>query len=290
MWDMVDLSPQPTDCAVLPDRRGAERRPIRAARRARERVRLLGQTMDLVRPEEVLHHVDTWVTEGRKAVVANHNLNSLNLIRRNPAMAAFYDRADLVEVDSAPLIAFARLLGVHGRAFHRCTYLDWRDHFWSLADRKRWRVMYLGGAPGVAETARQRLATCYPGTTIAVRDGYFDAAPESDGTASVLAEIAAFRPHILFVGMGMPRQEVWIGENLDALPDAVIFSVGAAFDYEAGVQSAAPRWMGPLGLEWLYRLVKDPQRLARRYLIEPWGLADLIVADVVTALRARLKS
>ena len=290
---MVDLSPHhqdmALDAALLPDRRSMGRRPIRTARRARERVRLLGQPMDLVRPEEVLHHVDAWVTEGRKALVANHNLNSLNLIRRNPAMAAFYDRADLVEVDSTPLIAFARMLGVHGRAFHRCTYLDWRDHFWSLADRKGWCVLYLGGAPGVAETARQRLTTLYPGTTIAVRDGYFDAAPGSAGTASVLAEIAAFKPHILFVGMGMPRQEVWIGQNLDALPDSVIFSVGAAFDYEAGVQSAAPRWMGPLGIEWLYRLVKDPQRLARRYLIEPWGLADLIVADIVAATRARFK-
>ena len=290
---MVDLSPHrqdmALDAALLPDRRSMGRRPIRTARRARERVRLLGQPMDLVRPEEVLHHVDAWVTEGRKALVANHNLNSLNLIRRNPAMAAFYDRADLVEVDSTPLIAFARMLGVHGRAFHRCTYLDWRDHFWSLADRKGWRVLYLGGAPGVGETARQRLTTLYPGTTIAVRDGYFDAAPGSAGTASVLAEIAAFKPHILFVGMGMPRQEVWIGQNLDALPDSVIFSVGAAFDYEAGVQSAAPRWMGPLGIEWLYRLVKDPQRLARRYLIEPWGLADLIVADIVAATRARFK-
>jgi len=284
---MVDLSPQAMDTALLSDRRNAERRPIRAARRARERVKLLGQPVDLVRPEEVLHQVDTWVSEGRKAVVANHNLNSLNLIRRNPAMAAFYERADLVEVDSTPLIAFARALGVHGRTFHRCTYLDWRDHFWSLADRKGWRVLYLGGAPGVAETARQRLMTLYPSAIIAVRDGYFDATPGSAANASVLAGIAAFKPHILFVGMGMPRQEVWIGQNLDALPDSVIFSVGAAFDYEAGVQDAAPRWMGPLGIEWLYRLVRDPERLAKRYLIEPWGLADLIVADVFTAIRAR---
>ncbi|AQR62921.1 glycosyltransferase [Brevundimonas sp. LM2] len=285
---MADLSPNTLDAALAPDRRESPRRPIRAARRPRESVRLLGQRVDLVRPEEVLNQVEAWVAQGRKAVVANHNLNSLNLVRRHPDMADFYRRADLVEVDSAPLIAFARLIGIHGRAFHRCTYLDWRDHFWSLADRKGWRVMYLGGAPGVAETARQRLAARYPGAEIAVRDGYFDAAPGSAGTAEVIAALNAFQPNILFVGMGMPRQEVWIGQTLDALPDSVIFSVGAAFDYEAGVQSVAPRWMGPLGLEWLYRLVRDPGRLARRYLIEPWGLADLILADVVTAIRGRL--
>jgi len=284
---MADVSPALPPADFADDRREGRRLPFRKARRTRERVRLLGQTVDLVRPEEVLYHVETWIAEGRKAVVANHNLNSLALLQKHPDLQRFFDRADLVEVDSTPLIHFAKLLGLHGRAFHRCTYLDWRDHFWSLADRKGWRVLYLGGAPGVAETARQRLMTLYPSAIIAVRDGYFDATPGSAANASVLAGIAAFKPHILFVGMGMPRQEVWIGQNLDALPDSVIFSVGAAFDYEAGVQDAAPRWMGPLGIEWLYRLVRDPERLAKRYLIEPWGLADLIVADVFTAIRAR---
>lgn len=289
LWGMVDLSPAPRDARIAPDRRHAIRRPIRVARRSRERVLLLGQTVDLVRPEEVLHHVEAWVTQGRKALVANHNLNSLNLIRQNPGMAAFYRKADLVEVDSAPLIAFARMLGIHGQHFHRCTYLDWRDHFWSLADRKGWRIMYLGGAPGVAETARQRLSAQFPGATIGGRHGFFDATPGSAETRSVLDEITAFRPQILFVGMGMPRQEIWIGQNLEALPDSVIFSVGAAFDYEAGVQHPAPRWMGRMGLEWLYRLARDPRRLAKRYLVEPWGLSDLVVADVVAAVRARFR-
>jgi N-acetylglucosaminyldiphosphoundecaprenol N-acetyl-beta-D-mannosaminyltransferase len=285
---MVDVSSNPMDACLSPDRRRRRRRPIRTTRRPRERVRLLGELVDLVRPEEVLHHVDAWVAQGRKAVVANHNLNSLNLIRRNPEMAAFYQQADLVEVDSTPLIAFARLIGIHGRGFHRCTYLDWRDHFWSLANRKGWRVLYLGGAPGVAEAARQRLQVRYPSTSIAALDGHFDAAPGSADTRSVLARIKAFQPHILFVGMGMPRQEIWISQNLSALPDCVILSVGAAFDYEAGVQRVAPRWMGPIGLEWLFRLVCSPRRLGKRYLVEPWGLINPIMADVTTAIRGRL--
>jgi N-acetylglucosaminyldiphosphoundecaprenol N-acetyl-beta-D-mannosaminyltransferase len=69
----------------------------------------------------------------------------------------------------------------------------------------------------------------------------------------------------------------------------VIFSVGAAFDYEAGAQKAAPRWMGRLGLEWLYRLIADPRRLFRRYLIEPWALSDLMAADLVAAARRGFK-
>lgn len=283
MTETSSFTFQPTPA----DRRQTTRAPFRKARRARERVRLLGQTVDLVRPEEVLHHVETWIEARKKVVIANHNLNSLALLEKHPELKRFYERADLVEVDSTPLIHFAKLLGLHGKAFHRCTYLDWRDHFWSLVDRNGWRVMYVGGEAGVVERARDRLSTCYPRADIKVRDGFFDASPGSADNDRVVEEVRAYRPHILFVGMGMPRQELWILNNLDALPDCAIFSVGAAFDYEAGAQKAAPRWMGRMGVEWLFRLVNDPKRLARRYLIEPWSLSHLIVADLMTALRTR---
>jgi N-acetylglucosaminyldiphosphoundecaprenol N-acetyl-beta-D-mannosaminyltransferase len=284
---MTDASRFSLPEAVATDRGQQARAPFRKARREHERVRLLGQTVDLVRPEEVLHHVETWVEARRKVLIANHNLNSLALLQKHPRLQRFYDRADLVEVDSTPLIHFARLLGLQGKAFHRCTYLDWRDHFWSLVDRKGWRVMYIGGAPHVVERARGRLASEYPNADIRARDGFFVATPGSRDNAVVVAEVKAFDPHILFVGMGMPRQELWILDNLDALPDCAVFSVGAAFDYEAGEQKAAPRWMGRMGLEWLFRLVHDPRRLARRYLIEPWSLSQLIVADVWTAIRTK---
>ena len=262
------------------ERRTAPRRPFRKERREGERVRILGQPMDLVRPEEVLHHVQNAVAAGRRTVVANHNLHSLYLLQKHPEIARFYERADLVEVDSTPLIWFSRALGLHSRAFHRCTYLDWRDHFWSVANRLGWRVMALGGAPEVGPAAQAKLSRTYPGADIRTLSGYFDARPDAAENASVLSDIAGFQPHILFVGMGMPRQERWIAENLDRLPDCVILSVGAAFDYEAGVQSAAPRWMGRAGLEWLYRLLQDPKRLFHRYCVEPWSLLPLIWADI----------
>lgn len=269
------------------DRRAAPRQAYRKARRAHERVRLLGQAMDLVRPEEVMHHLQLAVAEARRSLIANHNLHSLYLLTRRPELQAFYDRADMVEVDSTPLLWFSRVLGLHSRAFHRCTYLDWRDHFWSLADRKGWRVLSIGGAPGVGEAAVAKLASRYPGAEIETRHGYFDAAPGSADNAAVLAQVAAFRPHVLFVGMGMPRQELWIADHFDALPPCVVLSVGAAFDYEAGAQKAAPRWMGRAGIEWAYRLFHDPKRLFVRYCVEPWFLLPLIVADIRAARRRR---
>jgi N-acetylglucosaminyldiphosphoundecaprenol N-acetyl-beta-D-mannosaminyltransferase len=241
--------------------------------------------MDLVRPEEVMHHVAVAVHNGERFAVANYNAHGIYLARKHPKFGQFCEAADLIEVDSAPIILFTRMLGLHSRPFHRCTYLDWRRHFWSLANREAWRVYYLGGAPGVADTAAERLRAEYPNAQIVVRHGYFDAAPGSADNAQILAQIADFRPQVLFVGMGMPRQEAWLADHTHLLPPCVTFSVGAAFDYEAGVQRPAPRWTGRLGVEWLYRLACDPRRLFGRYCIEPWALAPAALSDIMTALR-----
>lgn len=234
-----------------------------------------------------MHHIAEAVASGEPHRIANHNAHSIYLTKKNSEFAAFFDHADLIEIDSTPLIFFTRLLGLHSRPMHRCTYLDWRDHFWSVASRNRWRVFYLGGEPGVAAKAAKQLTGRYPGVSIETRDGFFDVAPESTDNQSVLHQITEAAPQILFVGMGMPRQEAWIHRNQRLLPPMVVLSVGAAFDYEAGVQEPAPRWMGRAGVEWLFRLVGDPHRLFFRYCIEPWSLLAPALSDLIRASRLR---
>ena len=251
-----------------------------AAPSAAPRVELLGGAMDLVTPDEVLGRVAAAAGGGPRVLIANHNLHSLSLCRRDPQMAALYARADLIQVDSRPAIAWGRLLGLPMTVGHRCTYLDWREAFWRLADQNRWRVFYLGGAPGVAAEAARRLNQRWPGAQIATHDGFFDRAPGSPDDAAVVAEIDAFAPQVLLVGMGMPLQEAWISRHYDELNAAAVLPVGAAFDYEAGVQRAAPRVLGRLGLEWLYRLAADPRRLFHRYLVEPWTLLGPAAGDL----------
>ena len=157
-------------------------------------------------------------------------------------------------------------------------------------NRNGWRVMYVGGTQDVVDVARERLMARYPRARISGCNGYFDASPGSADNAALLKQITAFQPHILFVGMGMPRQEIWTLENHKAYGPAATFTVGGAFDYEAGVQKAAPRWMGPMGMEWLFRLMVDPQRLFSRYCVEPWSLVGLACHDVVRALGRRAAS
>ena len=104
----------------------------------------------------------------------------------------------------------------------------------------------------------------------------------------MLAAIAAFDPDVLMVGMGMPQQETWVLDNRAALKRAAIFTVGAAFDYEAGVQRTPPRWTGRLGVEWLARLASEPRRLAWRYLVEPWSLLGPALHDIGMRVGATL--
>ncbi len=120
-----------------------------------------------------------------------------------------------------------------------------------------------------------------------MRHGHFDSAPEGPQNAAVLDSIRAFEPDVLFVGMGMPRQEAWILQNRAALGRCVIFPVGAAFDYEAGAIPTPPRWTGRLGIEWMFRLAAEPRRLCRRYLLEPWSLLGPALGDLLARARRR---
>ena len=97
----------------------------------------------------------------------------------------------------------------------------------------------------------------------------------------MMAAIKEYRPHLLILGMGMPRQEHWLFDHLEQLPETAILNAGAAIDYVAGAVRTPPRWAGRFGLEWLFRLAAEPDRLWRRYLVEPWYILGLFLRDLV---------
>ncbi len=253
-------------------------------------MKIFGHDMHLVKANNVLGSISDAISDQRKILVGNQNLHSLYLSKRDRGMAEFFRLADIIEVDSMPLILWGKFLGLGTTRANRCTYLDWRAPFWDMAAQNRWRVFLLGSADGVAAKAAEALRAEFPGAEIATHHGFFDKAPDGEENAAVISEINAFAPHVLLVGMGMPLQERWIADNFETVQSAALLSVGGAFDYEAGIQSAAPRFLGQLCLEWLYRLVCDPRRLASRYLVEPWHLAGEARADLLRYLvRPRLK-
>lgn len=250
------------------------------------RVSFLGITVHPTTLTELTDSVGELIESHQQAVVANHNVRSLHLFHHDARFRAFYQRSALTHIDGMPIIALARLYGHSLRREQRITYVDWMNPLMERATSCGWRVFYLGSAQGVADHGARVLQCSWPGLTIATASGYFDATRDGAENRRVLTTIREYRPHLLMVGMGMPRQEHWILENLDQLPAAVILPCGAAIDYVAGALPTPPRWAGRCGLEWLFRLKAEPRRLWRRYLLEPWSILWIIARDFLVR-RAR---
>jgi N-acetylglucosaminyldiphosphoundecaprenol N-acetyl-beta-D-mannosaminyltransferase len=255
--------------------------------------RVLGVEVEALDRTELLRAIETSVeardpAAARPLVIANHNLHSAALSRRDPGLRRFYSRADRVFVDGMPLAWFGRLTGGALRRQHRTTYVDLIHPLADLAVASGWRVMFVAGTDEAVERGRAALLERHPGLCLTVRSGWFDARQGGPEDEMVLAEIASVEPHVLLVGMGMPRQEHWIDGRRDRIHASVVMNAGACLDYVAGIQRTPPRWMGALGLEWLARLVGDPRRMARRYLVEPWSLVPIAARELVAATVRRL--
>jgi len=252
------------------------------------RFTLLGAKVDALTTADLFAVISENIAQKSKFLIGNHNLHSLYLYRRSEVLRAYYERADIIEIDSMPLIAWAKLLGFKVSRANRITYLDYRESFWRLAEDRGWIVYHAGGHPDTLLPAKTNLLARYPRLKLYQHTGYFNIKGEEN--QRLLADIAEKTPDILFIGMGMPRQELWIEDNYDALPKCVILPVGAAFDYEAGAQYEPPRWMGQWGVEWLARFVNDPKRLFERYFLEPWSLIPAAFGDIWRRMRVRALS
>ena len=171
----------------------------------------------------------------------------------------------------------ARVLGLP--VAERVSGVDLVARICERAADKGYAVFLLGALPGVAEDAARSLQSRCTGLRIVgTRDGYFS--PEDE--PKVVQEIAEAKPDILFVGLGAPRQEKWISRHMEALQVPVAIGVGGTFDVLAGRAKRAPEWMQRAGLEWLYRLLREPSRLPRM-----WSLPRLIWMTLWEALRKR---
>jgi len=221
--------------------------------------------------------VEEGVESRKTCIIANHNLHSLYLFQRDAKMRELFSKAKWIHADGMGVVLLGKASGATLPRSTRVTYVDWLPMLFERAAMRRWRVFYLGSKPGVAEKGAAILRQRLPALEIRTADGYFE--PNGEQNERVLEAIKLFRPHLLMVGMGMPRQEYWILDNLDRLDPAVVLPCGAAIDYAAGEVPTPPRWAGRCGLEWFCRLAAEPKRLWKRYLVEPWFLLFLVATQ-----------
>lgn len=245
------------------------------------RYKFLSTEIDAITQDDVYQAIAEAVDTGQRRVIANHNLHSLYLYHRDRRFAQFYRRSDCIYVDGMVVIFLARALGLPFRKEHRTTFLDSLDDLMAEIVRHDWRVFYLGSKPGVSERGAEEMRRRFKGLRIATMHGYFDGRPGSPENSSVIEAINAFQPNLLMVGMGMPRQELWVLDNLESISANAIITCGATMDYFTGEIASPPRWAGPLGLYGFTRLLSEPRRLWKRYLIEPWVVLGLFLRDLL---------
>ncbi len=225
---------------------------------------------------EGLHAEVAHLVRRRGGIVLNANAHCLNLCHEDEGLRNFFAAADVVFCDGAGVRLAARMLG--DQLPERITYADWLPRLAALAEERGFSLFFLGARPGVAGEAARRLRASHPDLRIVgVRHGYFDHGAGSSENGAVVAEINAARPDVLLVGLGMPLQERWLMENLHGLDVGVALTGGAVFDYASGRLRRGPRLLTDNGLEWLARLIVEPRRLWRRYLLgNPLFLARVI--------------
>jgi N-acetylglucosaminyldiphosphoundecaprenol N-acetyl-beta-D-mannosaminyltransferase len=228
--------------------------------------RVLGVRFDAVQIPDVVARMEEWIAKKEHAhYVAISNVHVVMEARHSVAFRNVLDSADLCVPDGMPLVWVGRMRG-HNLA-HRVYGPDLFMSFCRETQSKGYRHFFYGGAPGVPEALAAKLREQFPMLEVA---GTYSppfrplTAEEDDEVVEMIHRANA---DVLWVGLGCPKQELWMHEHRERLRVPVLLGVGQAFDIHAGRLRQAPRWMQERGMEWLFRLAAEPRRLWRRYLV-----------------------
>ncbi|HEY1694846.1 MAG TPA: WecB/TagA/CpsF family glycosyltransferase [Polyangiaceae bacterium] len=251
-----------------------------AAGSARRRVRLGRVAVDALTFDQALDAIASLVADKRGGAVFTPNVDHVVMVDHDARFRDAYDAATLSLADGMPILWGARLLGSPLPA--KISGSDLVMPLMERAARRGWRVYLLGGGPGVAAKAAEKLVERFPAIVIAGTDApMLDMSAPAEGRAGVVARIRETRPDLVLVCLGAPKQELFIAEVAPQLRPAVFLGVGAAVDFIAGTVRRAPRWMSDNGLEWLYRLAQEPRRMWRRYLLRDPEFALIVLRDLL---------
>ena len=235
--------------------------PATTARLAR--VDVLGVGVSAINMRVALDEIERWIVEREKHYVCVTGVHGVMESVRDHELRQIHNLSGLTTPDGMPLVWAGRLAGAHW--MRRVCGRDLLPAVCEMAAAKGWRSYFYGGGTGVADRLASRLLAKYPGMSIvgAYSPPFRELTPDEDH--QIVEQINATAPDLVWVGLSTPKQERWMAAHVGKLNAPVLLGVGAAFDMHAGTLRHAPRWMQQAGLEWLYRLYREPRRLWRRY-------------------------
>ena len=231
------------------------------------RMKFMNTEIDNLTMEEALDAMDGLIKQKKSAYVLTPNVDHLVQLERGGPLCDVYKEADLIVADGKPLIWISQWYGTPIK--EKISGSDLFPRLCEVAAQNGYTMFFLGAMEGVAAKAAENLKARFPGLKVA---GTYSPPYGFEKDEAELAKIGdmihAAAPDILIVGLGCPKQELFIYNNRKKLGVPLSLGLGASLDFEAGNIKRAPAWMSNHGLEWLFRITQDPKRLAKRYLID----------------------
>lgn len=245
----------------------------------RQTVPVLGVSIDVVQWAAAITRIASWAANHESRYVCFCNSHSIITVKKDDVFNQAVAMADMATPDGAPVVWMLRRLGYKEQQRINGPDLMWR--YCAHAAQRRESIYLYGNTTATLAALQVRLTQAFPGLIIAGSfSPPFRAATEEED-AAIVERINASGAGTVWVSLGCPKQEKWMADHRGSV-NAVMLGVGAAFDYQAGTIRRAPLWIQDAGLEWLYRLVTEPRRLWRRYLVTNtlfiWGAARQLLA------------
>jgi len=250
-----------------------------------ERINILGVPVSALNMTLAIRTIEGWVKRREARYVCVCDVYSASLASGRTDHLAALQGADMVAPDGKPLSVVGRLRG--NKTIQRVSGPDLMPALCAYSASRGWKHYFYGGAEGVAEELAANLKAANPELEIAGTECPPFREQTRDEKQATVDRITASGAHIVWVGLGCPKQERWIAENVGKIPNAVLIGVGAAFDFQTGRVRRAPMWMRNAGLEWLHRLISEPRRLWRRYLVYAPRFVFLNLIEAIGLVSAR---
>jgi N-acetylglucosaminyldiphosphoundecaprenol N-acetyl-beta-D-mannosaminyltransferase len=248
------------------------------------RTNLFGIEIDILNMTEAVNELQTWVSHREKGqrcrFVVTPNVDHAVLYQENEKLRDAYANADMVLADGHPIVWASRLLG--SRLPERVAGSELVPRlFDATSGEKPLRVFLLGAADGVAARAAEKMKAQWPNVeTVGVYSPPMGFEKDAQQSEIIIDLIAKAAPEVVIVGLGAPKQEIWVNEYRDRIPAAAALCVGATIDFLAGEKKRAPVWMQRGGVEWLHRMCSEPKRLVKRYAKDAWIFPQLVMKQM----------
>lgn len=240
------------------------------------RIKFLNTEIDNLTMDEALGKVDELIKDRKPSYVVTPNVDHIVKLENDNEFKNVYNEADLILTDGMPLVWISKFKGQEIK--EKVSGSDLFPRVCELAAKRGYKIFLLGAAEGVAEEAAKKLEKKYKGLKIVgTYSPSYGFEQNQNEINHIINTVKNVKPDILAVGLGAPKQEKFIYNFKNKLNVPLSLAIGASIDFEAGNIKRAPEWMQKSGLEWFYRLSKEPKRMFKRYLVDDLKLAKLII-------------